>query len=103
MNELLMEEWDEFKRFELFQKSKPPPKVEPEAVDPFKAYTQGPQGNLVHDHKAHGRGYAPEQLEIHSTAPDKRDNRDPEEVYRELVASRNGGKRTLAPDWKHTV
>jgi len=90
-----MEEWEEFKQFEHFQKNKPKAKPKPELVDPFKAYTQGPQGNLVHDHKAHGRGYTPEQLEIHSTALDKRDNRDPEKVGKFVLKARAAKRKAM--------
>lgn len=79
----LMEEWEEFKRFEQFQASRSvkQPEPEPEVIDQFKAYTQGPQGNVIQDHGVFARSYTPEQLEIHSTAPDRRFNDDPEKFY----------------------
>ena len=90
VSDTLMEEWDEFKRFELFQNQ---PKPEPKLVqssDPFRAYTTGPQGQMVADWSAFRQSYTPQQLEIHSTAVDTRDIRDPEQVYNEIVAGRNG-------------
>jgi hypothetical protein len=83
-----MEEWEEFQRFERWQAIQPVKEPEPEPVNPHLAYTQGPAGQTIVDWKAFGGNPTPEQLEIHSTAPDRRDNRDPEEVYRKLVASR---------------
>jgi len=90
VNDSLMEEWEEFQRFENFQKMQPP-KPEPKpVVDPYRTYTHGPQGQLITDWGAFGRNYTPEQLEIHSTIEDTRDIRDPEQLWNEILARRNG-------------
>jgi hypothetical protein len=58
---------------------------------------QGPQGNNVLDWRETGRqimlkaGVDPDKpLEIKSSQPDIRDNRDPEPIGREILARRNG-------------
>lgn len=66
---------------------------EPLPVNPHLAYTQGPAGQTITDWKAFGGNPTPEQLEIHSTAPDRRDNRDPEEVWLEILEYRDKVRR----------
>jgi hypothetical protein len=62
-----------------------PPKPLP---DPHLAYTQGPAGQTIVDWKAFAGKPTPEQLEIHSTVEDRRDNRDPEQVWLEILERR---------------
>lgn len=104
----LIEEWEEFKRFERWKAIQPAKEPEPVPVNPHLAYTQGPAGQTIVDWKAFGGNPTPEQLEIHSTAPDRRDNRDPEEVWREMVVSRLSttlpdGESTTLPDGHSTT
>jgi hypothetical protein len=80
----LMEEWEEFQRFEKFQASRPKPEAKPEPVNPHLAYTQGPSGQTVCDWKAFSRGYTSDQLVPRSTAPDRRFNDDPVEFYAQV-------------------
>jgi hypothetical protein len=89
----LMDEWEEFQRFERWQASRPTFKPQKEPVNPHLAYTQGPQGNIVPDWKAFGGNPTPEQLAIHSMAPDMRDNRDPEQVWNEILEHREQVRR----------
>lgn len=58
-------------------------------VNPHLAYTQGPAGQTIHDWSAFRGNPTPEQLEIHSTVEDRRDNRDPEEVWFEILERRD--------------
>jgi hypothetical protein len=88
----LVEEYEEWKRLEAFaeRQAAKAPEPEPEPVDPHKTYTQGPAGQTITDWKAFAGSPTPEQLEIHSTVEDRRDNRDPEAVWAEISAQRNG-------------
>lgn len=62
--------------------------------NPHLAYTQGPYGQTIADWSAFGKDYAPEQLEIHSDAPDRRFNVDPVEFYFQIC---NEEKREASP------
>jgi hypothetical protein len=56
-------------------------------------YTTGPAGQMVIDWKAESENY-PQTNVIWDHYPDKRDNRNPEEVYLALKAERENGKPT---------
>jgi hypothetical protein len=80
--------WDEEEFLQEYQEPVPEPVWR---VNPHLAYTQGPAGQTITDWKAFGGNATPEQLIPHCSVEDRRDNRDPEEVYKALIASRNGG------------
>lgn len=53
---------------------------------------QGPQGNNVIDYSVHRGGVLNIDWKRMKSNPDFRDNRDPEQVGRELLSKRNGKK-----------
>jgi hypothetical protein len=76
--------WDEDELLAV----EPPVKPSKALQDPHLAYTQGPAGQTITDWKAFGGNATPEQLVPHSTVEDRRDNRDPEEVWFEILERR---------------
>jgi hypothetical protein len=81
------EEWQALERFHKIQaEKKPEPK--PELVNPHLAYTTGPSGQMIADWSAFRGNPTPEQLEINCTVEDRRDNRDPEQLWLDTIARR---------------
>jgi hypothetical protein len=67
--------------------------------DPHLKYTQSPQGSVVVDWTAFRREWMRfPDVNFSGTVEDKRDNRDPEQVWIEELAKRNGETLMLPPD-----